>query len=317
MILFRSPGPRCLLPVLLLVWSQLALGRELLRVLPAGEVHSLAVSEHGSLAVGSDQIQVFDLETGVLEWQLGDPREEVRGLAFLALGDRLLSASEESLILWDLSQGKPLQTIHGDWHGCQAMALSPDEEWVAVAYRDRVELRATAKLDEVRPLGDEFPNILALDFSPDSKLLALGGRLGEVQLIEVSDGAPVHDLIGHDGYVTALAFTPDGLGLVTAGDDRQLLFWDVITGERTHRRSLMHRAWSQAMAVSPEGLLASAGADGLIFLWDLQRLRLRTRLEGHFHYLAAVAFGPTGDWLVSGGKDRTLRIWDLRGLQEP
>jgi hypothetical protein len=265
--------------------------------------------------VGSEGVQVFDLETGILEQQLTGHSAPVEGVAFLGAGEKLLSASQDSLILWDLPGETSLDAVEVDWQGFEDMALSPDEEWVAVAHRTHVELRPLTDLSQGRTLPGDSSGTLTVAFSPDSKLLALGRRDGEVRVVEVADGSTVHSLEGHDGYVTALDFTTDGLTLITAGDDRRMCFWEVITGELLRQRPLLHRAWSQDLKVSLDGgLLASAGADGVVLLWDLVRSRLLQRLEGHFRPLHAIAFGPMGDWLVSGGEDSTLRVWDLRSL---
>lgn len=44
-------------------------------------------------------------------------------------------------------------------------------------------------------------------------------------------------------------------------------------------------------------------------------VRERNRLEGHTHWVTTVVFKPDGMGLVSGGKDGTIRLWDLNGKQ--
>ena len=67
----------------------------------------------------------------------------------------------------------------------------------------------------------------------------------------------------------ALAWSPDGAGLVSGGSDGRLSWWDLRHGERVRVRKA-HEGSVQALKVSPDGRrLASCGNDGAIRLWDL------------------------------------------------
>ena len=76
---------------------------------------------------------------------------------------------------------------------------------------------------------------------------------------------------------------------------------------------------TQAVARSPvDDLLATAGADGAIRLWDLQsrtrRQSLRTdmhRRAGHDARALALAFSPDGSLLASGHVDGSIHLWDM------
>jgi len=77
-----------------------------------------------------------------------------------------------------------------------------------------------------------------------------------------------------------------------------------------------HERVTTAAAVAPDGkLLASAGFDRTVRLWDLPGGRLRAVLHGHTDSVCTVAFSPDGRLVASGGSDKTVRVWDVAGSQ--
>jgi WD40 repeat protein len=106
-----------------------------------------------------------------------------------------------------------------------------------------------------------------------------------------------------------MAFSPDGRTLATAGDGRVTL-WNA--GTRVRYARLAADGVIDAVAFRPDGqLIAGAGADGTVRLWDVAGRRLVRTLKGHTDPVRALAFSPDGRSLASAGNDGTVRLWDV------
>jgi WD40 repeat protein len=116
----------------------------------------------------------------------------------------------------------------------------------------------------------------------------------------------------HANIVNAVAFSPDGKRLATAGNAQPARLWDITTG-RELRTFTGYEGGLLAIAFSPDGAkLATGGKDGVVRLWDVVTGRQLATLTGHIAPVRSIAFSHDGTRLVSGGgeSDSTVKVWE-------
>lgn len=178
---------------------------------------------------------------------------------------------------------------------------------------------------------DLSPSAQQIVFSPDGSLLAvsygdLSGQTFGVYLVNPQAG----DLVGNlpqAGYVSGMAFSPDGTTLATGVGESQVSLWDVPTRSLITSLPAQPNPFVAELAFSPDGRtlaivsVAPPDVQGknsfFIDLWDIStRAQLRKLTAETF--ITAFAFSPDGTLLAlaqSSVQDRTgresVQIWEV------
>jgi len=119
------------------------------------------------------------------------------------------------------------------------------------------------------------------------------------------------------GYVTSVAFSPNGRQVLTGSWDGTARVWDAATGKEL-RQFEGHTGWVLSVAFSPDGrqVLTGSGnpfertSDNTARLWDAATGQELRRFEGHTDPVTSVAFSPDGRQVLTGSGDKTARLWD-------
>lgn len=202
--------------------------------------------------------------------------------------------------------------------GGKLIALHPDGEGLIVFGPDqRPRLAAPgAPGPKADPRGDPPPDTVAV-VSLDGHRAAVTGRAhAGIIVLDLASQRPIATLVD-PRPVIALALSPDGRRLVSAGFDAVLKVWDVDQGRVVHEfKAFLDPAWG--LAFSPDGhVFAAGGHNRAIKLWDTRDWTLQTTLRGHESTVVHLSFSPDGRRLASGAEDELAMIWDLTQSRPP
>lgn len=192
----------------------------------------------------------------------------------------------------------------------QAVALSPNGA-VLVTGSSEGRIRfwnpLTGQADG-EPITAHSGTIQAITFNHDGTQFVSTAVNGEVLLWDVAT-RQFESFEAHRGTVQAAVFSPDGQSIATVGNDGRILWWDITS--RTAREIEAFGAEVLAVAFSHDGTRLAWAIESEIWVWDLRADALLYRLTGHTNNVSAIAFEEADRFLVSGGADRTVRIWNM------
>lgn len=113
----------------------------------------------------------------------------------------------------------------------------------------------------------------------------------------------------HSDRINSLSFSPDGKMLVTGSGDKTIRIWDISRNNQLARTIAADNKITTVNFID-EQTFASGSLDGTISLWktDGTEQELSGRHRGQVHNIAT---DNNNKFLVSGGQDQTVNIWDL------
>ena len=262
------------------------------------------------------RITLCDAVTGAIRKQLVGHTDTIAALHFSRDAKYLVSGAyknDRTIRVWDAASGACLGISQASEGAIGGLAFLPDRKTL-VSGGERLRFWDFPSLAP-KP---GFPNnpsnsINSLAVSPDGTMIAFGQWSRDVTLLDTPTGSLVNVFSGHDrGGVFALAFSPDGKHLVSAGVDSEIQVWDVVRGLHVAEELIGAPERIVTLATTPDGatLLTGSRADR-ISLWHAPTRYLQSSWTARHGEISSLALSADGQTAFSAGRDGMVRAWNV------
>ncbi len=205
-----------------------------------------------------------------------------------------------------------LGTVRFRARSTQSVVFSPDGKTVAAGYSDfTIRIWETATGREVRRItGFRSNDVACVGFSPDGKRLFSHDSEDGLRAWDLTTDKEVPKPFDTGPVSPDFLRTPDGKARVTT-DGRGSI--RVLDSAGKVLRTMGESNTGSLLALAPDGkTIAAKGKDGTtLCLWDATTGKALHQLKGHDKELLCLTFSPDSKRLLSGGNDRTARVWDV------
>ncbi|MEC7556794.1 MAG: SUMF1/EgtB/PvdO family nonheme iron enzyme, partial [Planctomycetota bacterium] len=254
-----------------------------------GPVNSVSLSPDGrQLATGGDDrsLRIWDTSNGKEQFMLLAHEDAVNHVRFDRTSSKLISGSRTSTFLWEggdfvRNHGAGVGSTNSDSSFSRSrFVFSDTDNSVRVLTADSVKRN---NLSSQKTHSTNVEGVTSLSISTGRQLLAIGGKNKTTAVIGFSRGGETSTtktvLEGHEGAVTAVAFSPDDKLLLTGSSDGMVKIWDTSSFEEISSFN-PHSDGVRALAFSPSGREFATSSDNFrdgIKLWSIGGRRFSDR----------------------------------------
>jgi len=182
----------------------------------------------------------------------------------------IASAACEDVTIWDIKTQQKTIVLQGEEHEVTCLAVSPNNENIAVGYTNGSINVYSVISGEVNITfaGHKSP-VSCLEYDKAGMKLASGSHDTEIVVWDLVNESGLFRLKGHKGIVTCLQFIKEKNILVSSSKDTFIKWWDLDT-QHCFRTMVGHRAevWS-FLLYKNDSRLITGSSDSELRVWSV------------------------------------------------
>jgi U4/U6 small nuclear ribonucleoprotein PRP4 len=241
--------------------------------------------------------------------------------------------AEGNIHLWSLEQDTPLATLAGHNQRVCRVEFHPSGKYLASASEDTTwRLWDVNTTTELLLQEGHSRGVFTLSFNTDGSLLASAGMDSIGRIWDLRTGRTVMILEGHIRPIYALDWGVDGHRVLSGSGDGWVKCWDVrkvqpVGGIGAHKSVVSDLRWYKGTGDPTQSIVAeldeqgarrpkkagtffvSGGFDKNVNIFSADDWSLVQSLSGHTGNVHSVDVTRDAKWIVSGGYDRTVKLW--------
>lgn len=277
-------------------------------------VNSVCFSNDGlQIISGSSDntIRLWDNDTANCLKVFDGHRNKVKSVCFSPDSLTFISGSfDESIILWDMEPGRSLKSYEGHSNYITSICFSPvDKNSFLTASGDNcIRLWCSDSGKTLKKFQGHEDPVNSISFSANGKYFVSGSDDASVILWDFSTSNQIWRVNHHKTWVTSVCFSPDQKSILSGSYDKSMILMSSDNGTII-KNSMVHSKPVNAVVYSNDGKEILSASDQFIYLWDKEFSKNRKYI-GHTDIVKSVNFSSSGNMIISGSYDKSVRLWD-------
>lgn len=296
-----------------------ALQKKLAEEVPKLEIAGVAFSKDGTrvaTALKDGTIQIYNAADG-LYLETIQTNQKVSGLRSNDADQLVTKLEDRRETTWMSSGPWTLAGKIGDGSDPEllidrvtAMEFSPDGAVLVTgsgvpSRSGRLKFWNPNTLDLIAENAEAHSDTISdIEFSPDGDQIVTGSTDKFVKTFDAATGEYLKSFEAHTGHVLGVSWSHDGRRLASASADTEVKLWDADSGEQIKTiKGWEKEVTSVAFHTKANEQVVTSSGD--------KNLKLETGViagADSFQYAAVVS--RDGRWIVAGGEDGVLRVWN-------
>ncbi|PYI30977.1 chromosome segregation protein [Aspergillus indologenus CBS 114.80] len=231
----------------------------------------------------------------------------------------IMGAEDGTVWQYEIQSGKMVKLLVRCMLPVRDIAISKDGEWAAVASDElTVKIVNIEDMTKVKYLREQSKGVKHVTFDPSGRYVTVSCTDGvlyiystlsdEPELVQKLDGV-IRRLEPEVEATSRIVWHPDGTAFASAEATRDIAIFSIGEWKKEKVFAGGHNGQVTALGWSPNGaLLATAGADGQILLWETKTQKVLQRYD--FANVINLAWHPTKNSVSFTTSDGELFIYD-------